>query len=296
MSGQMWFATEQYGQWIPCPRVNMSAGRVSWGTVSKYLNGGNWARRSTTAAKMFGMEWPLNTRDALRPIQDFVDGFYGTGDVYFTNPFAMDKNILPAQWAQGYLNAIDGPLVTPYPNSWPPAPYGILNDVQRPDLLETNQSVNGFPTAQGGIRGQHTLFIPVPPGYTFRFSVHAISAASYSQTLSLTILEKGVPVSTPFFPAAGTLTDPVLTGYSANITDPHRGILIDSGIIDLVYTGMMAQITPIGQSVNTAQGFKSGQGHSGLQFDEPGLEYFEYSSALDKVQASANLVEVGSWR
>lgn len=292
--GNMWFGTREYSQWIPCPRVNMQAGKVSWGTVSKYLGGGNYSRRSTTAAKEYGMEWALNSRDALRPVLDFADGMYGTDDVYFCDPFAMDKNVLPSYWAQGYMNAIDGPLSASTFSFWPPSTTGIMTGVTRPTLLDTGESVNGFPTQSGGAFGEHTLFIPIPIGYSIHFSVHA-ETPSVGGSIQIRILDKGVVTSGPFMPATQALTDPVLTGFSTFAATAHRGIEI-SIHGDTYYNGMMAQILPTGQAPNINQGFVSGQGHSGLQFAPPGVEYYEYSSALDKVQAAAKLVEVGAWR
>lgn len=292
--GDMWFATKQYGQWIPCPRVNMQAGKISWGAMSKYLGGGNYVRRSTAAAKEYSMEWALNSRDALRPVLDFADGMYGTDDVYFCDPFAMDKNVLPAHWASGYINAIDGPLTANTFSQWPPSTTGIMTGVSRPSLISSNQSINGFPMQSGGSFGEHRLFIPIPIGYSIWFSIHA-AASNPGGLVEINVLEKGVVVSGPFFPATNTLTDPVLSGFSTFAATAHRGIEIKlSG--ELYYTGMMAQIIPTGVTPDVYGGFKSGQGHSGLQFAPPGVEYYEYSSALDKVQASATLVEVGSWR
>lgn len=296
MSGQMYFGTVEVGQWIPCPRVNMSASRVSWGVVAKYLNGGYFSKRSYTGAKMYEMEWGLKSRDELRPVQDYADGMYGDGDVYFLNPFAMDKNILPAQWASGYLNAIDGPLVKPFPDDFTIPTYDPLDTITRPPLVRTSTSVNGFPIMEGGIRGVHSLFIPVPNGYTFHLSVHCITPGSFAGGLQASILQAGAVVSGPTPVLADSLTDPVLTGYSAGVVGNNFGILLEATGPDMNYTGMMAQVLPSTQTPNTAQTFKSGQGHSGLQFAEPGIEYYEYSSALDKVQAAANLVEVGSWR
>jgi len=291
---QMWFGTREHAEWVPCPRVNMQAGKVSWGSISKYLGGGNYVRRSTAAAKEYTLEWALNSRDALRPILDYADGFYGTGDLYFSDPFTMDKNVLPAHWAQGYINAIDGPLAADTFSQWPPTTTGIMTGVSRPPLVDLGESVNGFPTSSGGAFGEHTLFIPVPPGYRFWFSMHD-TVANAGGFLEITLLTDGVATAGPYFPAVSALTDDVLSSFAMTATAPNQGFQLRT-LGDTYYTGMMAQVLPNAITPNFDQGFKSGQGHSGLQFAPPGVEYYEYSSALDKVQASAILVEVGSWR
>lgn len=292
MAGTMWLATREYGQWVPCPRINMQAGKISWGTLSRYLNGGTYSRRSTAAAKQYTMEWGLKSRDELRPVLDFTDGFYGTGDLYFLDPFAMDKNVLPAHWAAGYINAVDGPLTAATIDDWPPS--SIAPNPVRPDLVSLGSSTNGFPTSSGGSRGQHTLFIPLPPGYSIHWSCHAPVAAA-GGAIEINVLTAGVVTSGPFFPSIEALTTNRLQSFSTFASAPHMGVEITlRGTIN--YTGMMAQILPTGTLPNYTQAFKSGQGHSGLQVQEPGVEYFEYSSALDLVQASLGLVEVGSWR
>jgi hypothetical protein len=271
MAGTMWMATEQYGQWIPCPRINMQAGKVSWGVVSKYLNGGNHVRRSLTAAKEYTIEWPLKSRDLLRPILDFADGFYGTGDIYFTDPFAMDKNVLPAYWAAPYLNAIDGPLVSSSWSQWPPTANGIMSTVSRPTLTQLSGSTSGFPIMSGGIKGVHRLFVPVPQGYTIHLSIHHTSASA-GGVFKIQPYVAGATSGSVSTPAISTLSAAVLTGFTYAASAAHAGIEI-STTGDVNYTGMMAQIHKTGTSPNTAQPFVSGQGHSGLQFGAPGVGY-----------------------
>lgn len=310
MSGQIYIATKWVGKWIPCPQVNMPASRVAWGMMSRFLNGGAYSRRSWTASKQYEMTWGLKSRDEIRPIQDYADGMYGPDDLFFLNPFARDKNVLPAQWASGYLNALDGPLVAPYPDAWPPAVYGIYNDVQRPPLLPagaggTVGSVNGFPVYSGGVRGSHSVFVPVPLGYTFYFSCHHVTPMAADATkLAITQMVNGVNGTQTAVPIVA-LTAPVLNSYSYTPSAGNSGVVISNGAgvvtgdadgKSIDYTGMMAQILPNGQTPNTSQPFVSGQGHSGLQVVEPGVEYYEYSSALDRVQAKVTLAEVGSWR
>lgn len=288
--GLMYMATEKYGAWVECPRINMQAGKVGWETVTKFLNGGNYVRRSTAAAKEYEMEWGLRTRDQLRPVLDFADGLYGD-DVYFCDPFAMDKNVLPSYWATPFMNAIDGPLVSM---------NGTVADTFDPQTLRPNLvdivPQNGYPTRAGGIEGAHSIFIPVPMGYRFDFGYH--DDVNLGGQISVQEVSSGVPVGPAFVPTTLAVGSSTRFNLSIDFSTANRGVRISTSPTlaphALRYTGMMAQIVPIGKTASTG-GFISGQGHSGLQFaTQP--TYYEYSAALDKVQASAKLVEVGAWR
>lgn len=290
----IWMATEKYGQWVPCPRINMKAGKVAWGSVTKNLNGGTYVRRSAAGAKEYTVEWGLKSRDLLRPILDFADGMYGTGDIYFCDPMAMDKNVLPSYWAEPYLNGLDGPLAASTWGSWPPTTTGVMTGVARPTVVSLTTSTEGFPTYSGGIKGLHSLFIPVPIGYTFYLSIHHTTSGA-GGAFKVQPMVSGVNSGASSLPAISALTGSVLATYSYAASVNHAGVML-SNTADVNYTGMMAQILKTGTAANTTIPFVSGQGHSGLQFVAPGVDYYEYSSALDMVQASATLVEVGAWR
>lgn len=293
--GLMYMATERFGTWVECPRINMQAGKVGWETVSKFLNGGNYIRRSTTSAKEYDMEWGLRSRDQLRPVLDFADYIYGEGDIYFCDPFAMDKNVLPAYWASPFMNGIDGPLTGTTLGGYTPSVSGDWSGVLRPAIVDLGQSVNGYPTRAGGILGQHSLFIPVPPGYRLDWGYHS-DAGSHAM-FTLQMFQNGVASGSEWtpvnLPVAGStrfnlgLGAGMSTGMGVRITH-------DESMSDMSYAGMIAQIVPDTVAPSTG-GFISGQGHSGLQFAAQPT-YYEYSAALDKVQASARLVEVGAWR
>lgn len=273
--GDIWFGTKEHSQWVQCPSIDMSAGKVGWEVVSKFLNGGNYVRRSTAAAKQYGMEWGLKSRDTIRPILDYADFMYGPGDIFFCDPFAMDKNALPTYWAAPYVNAIDGPLTTS----------------TRPALTDLGASTNGYPTRRGGITGTRSIYIPIPPGYTAHVGVHSAVAMGGSIRVYTTISGVRQPSPTTLTPL--TTATSTRFNYTSAVSVANRGIEIEN-VGDVSYDGMIVQILPTGVTPATG-GFISGQGHSGLQFaGQP--EYWEYSSGLDKVRAKATLVEVGAWR
>jgi hypothetical protein len=96
---RMYFGTRNYMQWVVAPKINYEASKRGYVSAAGFVNGGQFVRRSASAAKGYNLSWELKPRDEIRTINDYADGVYGTGPIYFLEPFAMDKNLLPQYWA-----------------------------------------------------------------------------------------------------------------------------------------------------------------------------------------------------
>ena len=131
MTYQMYFGTRDYPQWISCPVVDSDMSKIGWQSQQQYLNGGARVRRSATSHKEYNLSWSLQARDNIRAINDYADGIYGDGLIYFLDPFAMDKNVLPQYWAAPMLANDDGP---------------ILHGGVRPSTVTTDENIYGYPT------------------------------------------------------------------------------------------------------------------------------------------------------
>lgn len=284
--GNVWFGTREHMQWIPAPQIDVSAGKVGFSAVANFLNGGAGVRRSKAGAKQFSLSWNMKHRDEVRPILDYADGLYGDGYIYYSNPFANDKNILPAYWATPYINAYDGPL--------------FWNNV-RPTIFKdsTPQVQNGFPVeaASYTMNTGYTypkLYVPIPPGFRLHIGAHGTNVSGTS-TIKVTPYS-GVGNATPgtvtsltLLPRTGALTNYVTpagaTGAELQYVTTANGVLRMHGVI--------AQLLPTG-AVSPVGEFISGQGTSGMAFvSQPSVS--EYSAALDRVGVSADLIEVEAW-
>lgn len=275
MAATMYFGTKGNMQYVPCPRIDQAAGKTDWSTATKQLNGGNYTRRSAAAAREYTMTWGLRTQSELAPIIDYADGLYGGGYIYFLDPFIMARNVLPTFWSNPYLNTLDGPLT------------GSTRPVATDHLTGTN----GYPTRSGGVTGTHSIYIPVPTGYTLNVGIHVQSGVTAGGTMRVWTVAGAVRTGTVV-----TLTN--LTTASTTRTNATfaggatTGYEIENNG-DMLYTGMIAQVRPTGQAVPTG-GFISGQGHSGMRFlRQP--EFYQYSAPNDKVRAGAVLIEEEAW-
>lgn len=270
---RMYFGTRERMTWIPCPAIDADLSKAGWAATGRYLNGGGWVRRSATAGKVYRFSWNLTTQAELRKFLDYADGLYGQGPFYFIDPFATE-NVLPAYWASPRLAALDAPPL-------------VID--QRPELVDTPENTYGYPTKSAVYTFDADdefaeLWIPIPEGYSLHVGVHGSATG-----------DAGVRVtpqdSTPTTPALLGVTTPELTNHV--VSGVRSATLSVAGTGTLTLAGVVAALLPDGQPAPTGY-FPSGQGHSGCDFENyPSVN--GYSAALDKVGATATLIEVGAW-
>lgn len=274
----VWFGTKANMQWVPAPATDIDATKQGYGVTTPFLSGGVYVRRSKTAAKRYAFSWNLKPREEIQPILDYADGVYGDGFIYYLDPFAMDRNVLPSYWASPFLNCYDGPLIV---------------DGVRPELVTAASIINGYPleSARYYLYSNSVvpkLYVPVPPGYTAHIGAHgAVESGSANVHLTyggsdhnLTLLSVASSTRTN-----ATVSGTSYSGFELSFSSGTSGILRLDGII--------VQVLPSG-AVSPPGGFISGQGSSGLSFQSQPV-VSQYSAALDKVGVSAELIETEAW-
>lgn len=280
MSGQMWMGTRGYERWVKAPLSgNLDFSRVGWQAQSSYLNGGASVRSSFASHKEYAMAW-RGTRHDLRLIDDLHTGMFGTGLIYFIDPVAADKNVLPLQWSYPALAAKDGP---------------IFVGTARPSTVSTPSNGMGYPidsVQYAATTTSKTLYVPIPPGYTawFGYAGGSGGAGPIRLTPILPGNISGTVITPTMLPVAGpTRMNTTLVG-GTNI-----GVVIDwNGTTAAPVAGMMMQILPNGSSPTAGGQFDSGQGHSGCKFAaKPSMT--PYSVPADSVGLTAKLIETGDW-
>lgn len=279
--GQVWFGTKEYAQWIADPAVNMEAGKTGYSGVANFLNGGAWVRRSKAAARKFSFSWTTKKRDRVQAILDYADGVYGPGPFYYCNPFAMNRNMLPAYFAAPYMNGYDGPA---------------LVDGNRPTLTSTGPVTNGYPL-ESAIYNVNTgssvpsVFIPIPPGHRAHVGVHGANLSGNTQVVvrEHSGSSVGSNIGMTWLAKTAAPTNWISSSGRTGITVALNATTNGSMRID----GMVVQVLPEG-AVSPVGGFVSGWGTSGLSFvDQPVVS--EYSAALDMVGVSAEMIETEAW-
>lgn len=262
------------------PSVSMPSSKQGWNTQVDFLNGGTSVRRSKAARKQYVMTWNVLDRDQARIILDLADGIHGNGSIYWHDPFAANKNVLPQWWASPMQGAYDGlPLNASARGTLVPTP---ANNLDLP--LESIE----YDVELGTTR---RVWVPIPPGYTAWVGAYGQDGTGGTVTATPTVAD-GTEGATDTLTLLDVSDNSRFTNsYSSS---NFNGVEIAmGGTGTIILTGMMVQVLRTG--VTPASGkFISGQGHSGCSFvAQP--DYVPYSAAYDQVGVIAELVETGGW-
>lgn len=284
VSSQMWFGTRDYMQWIKPPQVGMPASKEGFAVQAQYLNGGAYVRRSTAAHKEYQMSWNMVSADVAQMVSDYADRVYGTGAIYWVDPFNMERNMLPQWWATPSQGVDDGIA---------------LNNGVRPSSVVTPANLLGYPSASAAYAvttGVTTpsIWVPVPPGYTLWFGAHGTASGgnvTVTPTTGPTTL--GTATALTLLP----VTSSTRVNYSIDSNNgANTGALIQlAGNGSITLSGVMAQCWPTGTTPPTGN-FISGLGHSGCQFkDQP--QVTPYSAVLNggRWGVTADFIETQGW-
>lgn len=263
------------------PSVSMPSSKAGFTNDLPFLNGGVSVRRSVTAHKRYDMTWNSIDRDQARIILDLADGVYGTGPIYWHDPFAADRNVLPQQWASPFQGAIDG------------VP---LNAGERPTRVTTVQNNLNFPTfsARYNVTTPNTkrVWIPIPPGYSAHVGVYGQPGTGGQMLAIPTFLDGSFIQPVPM--QLMSLSDDSRANFEVKSSDGYNGLFLRLGGLGTVtLAGMMVQVLKEGQAPEPG-GFISGQGQSGATFSEQ-PSYIPFSAALDQVAVVASFVETNAW-
>lgn len=278
MAGQMWFGTRGYMRWIKCPAVGIDASKVGWETSSQLLNGKKFVRRSVSSHKEYQLAWNLAPRTDLQPIMDYADGMFGTGKIYWVDPFIMDRNMFPMDWSVPMQGGYDGT---------------ILNGGEdRPELVATTSNGNGYPALSASytvVSGQWVpeVWLPIPEGYTLHLGFHGIAGTGGTVTYAVTT---GAAVGSATALTPLSVSSPTRTNASVASTTGDGVIVKLGGSGTVTITALTAVLVPTSGSVAPVGAFISGGGHAGCSFaSQPALQ--QYSAALDKVGLTVTLIE-----
>lgn len=266
---------------VRAPSVNMPSGKQGFVNQMQFLNGGTSIRRSIASHKRYSLTWNSVERDDARIILDLADGVYGTGPIYFHDPFAADRNVLPQWWATPSLGGYDGlPLNAGPRGDIIPTPTNSLNF----PLESIQYNVTQFQSRR--------VWVPIPPGYTAHVGVYGNSAGGGLVQATPTLAGADAAPATSL--TMLLLSDNSRFNATFAASSGYDGIelfLGGSGTVDLY--GMMVQVLKDGVTPETG-GFISGQGNSGLFFvSQP--NYTPYSSVFTRAGLVAELVETGGW-
>lgn len=264
----VWFGTRERMDWIPAPASAPGVGRslTKWRTGGQYINGGQWRKESASGARACSLQWPVMSASKVQRISALLEGSYGTGPFYYSDPFAEGHNSAP-QWLAAPWLASEGA----------PRLYQT-----KPARVNTPANTYDYPSygAEYTVAGVGTkkVLLPVPEGMTAHIGVHG--AASGGQFRINGVAQTLLGVTT------NVLTNSTVAGPSFLELD-----LAGTGTITLY--GVVIRVLPTGVSAPVGPWVK-GEGYAGLRLDgDPQIT--GYSSARDRQAITADFMETSPW-
>lgn len=280
----MWMGPRGQERWVPCPAINMGNSRVGWGSTEVGINGNGMVFSSTSKHATYSMAWNATTRDNIRTLTDIFDGVYNTNleynPIYFIDPMAAGRNVLPQGWATPYLAAADAM----------PLQYG-----RRPTAVPTDTNDLGYPAMAAYYNllpslTKLSVYVPIPPGHTAWVGVHGNAPDGFIKVRpvngNVVIPALNVPVQRVDDTERFSLSFP---------SGPQTGIELFLGAGSGWVAGMMVQILRNGVTPQSG-GFISGQGHGGCEVVPGSVSQTGISAALDRAALGVELVETHAWR
>lgn len=274
---KVWFGTANRMSWVPAPVPGVNRSLTKWRTSKQFLNGGQWRRESASGSRQVQLTWPTMTGAEVRAITAYLEGTYGPGPYFYSDPFAEQANALPQWLAVPSLACDDAPALT-----------SVV-----PTQVTTPANTNSHPTfgAQYALTGTGTTFaFPIPPNTTINFGWKG----SVTGTAALKVLGAATLTAPTTTVTPGAVTSTTLTSYVYTSGSSGGWFSVQvSGTGTLIAYSMHLSFgaAPTGD-------FVKGEGFSALALDgDPVITgYSAVSGVLDRQSVTANFVEVGAWQ
>ena len=289
MAKQIWFGIPgEHMQWCPAPLAGAQATNAGYVQKVSFENGGADVVRSAQSHKEYAFNFNglAKDLDGISVYGKYASGYYGSGLIYFADPFAFETNLFPAAWAspalieQGWENIY---------STTPTFSNTVSNIYNQPPRTAT------FTAPASGT--SHTVHIAIPPTHTLYIGV---SGSVVSGLIGVDVETFGTDGSsgpgstlTLLDPDGSTRMNATFDGADYQAVEVQIRGLVGS-VISI--TSMMAQLYKTGTSPVLPSNHLPGDGHTGLMFaDEARAETYVYIDPPRKAM-STTLVEVGAWR
>lgn len=264
MGANVYFGNAEKQVGIPAPRTAADFSLVGSSAIIQLANGGAIVEESAAQHREASFEW-IGDPAALRIIREFMQGVYGPGPYYWTDPFAADTNLFAPNWAAPRLTALD----------WRP-----IYDAAPTSYVTTTTNAYGHPgksavydlgTLAADLLPARRFTIAIPPGMALYFG------ASGSRTGTATIgtrarLSTGAfGAITHYVPALPSSSTKYLSSAVYSYSAGHRMVEIflsktSTAASTITLASMVAKLAPEGSSPTLESAFVSGEGSTGLRF------------------------------
>jgi len=299
MASQIWFGIPGTKmQWCPAPAVGAQVSNIGYVESMAFQNGGASVVRSSQTRKQytFNFNAPSKDVDGISVYTKYASGFYGTGLIYFADPFAFETNLFPPAWASPALIEQDWQSFYPA-DTYPTFSATTTNTYNQPPR-KARFTISGSANSIDSTLSNSVAYIPIPPTHTLYMGV---SGAVNTGTAVVQV----IPINTNGTNATAVnltlLTDTssvrMNTTFSGSTYQAVKVYLTRTTTAEssITITSMMAQLYRTGTSPVLPTNHLPGEGHTGLIFtDEARVENYIY---IDPPRKGMNttLLEVGAW-
>lgn len=257
----IYFGTRERMIWVKAPATGTPLSAESWTNSGQDLNGGGYVLNSEASHKNYEFTWGASPADEVYAITDYFSGAYGTGPLYFIDPFAQKRNLF------------NDPFSIPFKM----IQMGLLKGLQYSGAPSGLTGPVTFARLDAGETSPAKHFIPVPAGYTLHVAYIATGAVLYN---GLTALTRTDPTATSLvwntFTSSAEFHYQNTTGGSVDLW-AARAVLLKNGE------------SPTG-------GWEPGKGNSGVRFNgAPQVSGIMATRYDGMVSGSAAFKEVGMW-
>lgn len=295
MAKQLWFGNTSRFQWVPAPLGDgATVSNVGFVEQIAYQNGGADIDRSTGYRKQYEFSYnaPLKGSENLSVFNKYASGFYGTGLLYFADPYAFETNLFSAHWASPGLIEQGWPSISAFT---PTFNNTATNSHLQPPRTATFDITSGLGAP---FEDAHRFVIPIPPTHTLHLGASGVATGagvvqvrpinpdgSYAVVSNLTLLP----------PTSATRLNATFAGSSYAAVEVYI-TRTSASASTVALTSMLAQLWKTGVTPTLTGEHVPGDGHTGLMFaDEARAETYQYINPPRRALATT-LVEVGAWR
>lgn len=284
---------------IKMPQQDMTTPNAGYSEVLDFEYGGADVVAASQSHRRYEFSWSgkeVSDFTSVDQIKRLASGEYGTGLIYFADPYNYRTNLLPPAWASpsliksGWRSIYDSPPTNFDPIAW-------ANDTNQPRLSPTFNitSTAGQPPSDA----RSICVLPVPPTHTLHLGFSA--TATGSAVIRVRPIKRDGTYDTPVDLTLISWLDTLRmnTTFDGSTYQAVEVYFTRTSSADstLTVTSGMAQLLPTGDAQSVSI-FHSGQGNTGCKFETNAIEeQYTYTDMRRNYRIkgiSATLIEVGT--
>lgn len=297
------FGNLSYMRNPPLPRQGMQSQDTGYAAMMPLGNGGNVGLRSSQSHKSYTVSFSGTTADVngIDLYPQFRSGHFGSGLLYFNNPYDYETNLLAPGWAAPGLSEegwykIANPATSAVSYAATGASVASQGQPARTATYTVTSAALNIPVEQ-----YYRHVVVIPPTHRLLLGWSGSATGTGRIAVRPVLVGDGVSYSpsqalTPLAATGATRTNAVFSGatYKAVEIFINRG---DTTASTVSITSMLATLQPLGDTLAHVTGpHRRGNGHTGCMFaDDAVVEDYIYMNPPRK-GISTTLEEVGAWQ